>query len=89
MKFLAISAIALGAATSTAFATSVLSEAASPATNVLEGHGQPGDTATSKSDANVSLRVLENGKVERTNSRYGTVMIVDPKAEQQRRHRSK
>ncbi len=89
IKKIAVSVVALTVLSSTAFATSTLSETASPAASILEGHGNPGDTATSKSDPDVSVRVLENGKVERTNSRYGTVTIVDPKAEYLRRFRSR
>ena len=73
IKKIAVSVVALTVLSSTAFATSTLSETASPAASILEGHGNPGDTATSKSDPDVSVRVLENGKVERTNSRYGSI----------------
>ncbi|WP_123195378.1 hypothetical protein [Pannonibacter phragmitetus] len=88
-KHLAISAVALITVTSNAFATGALSDAASPATKIIQGHGQPGETATSNSNPDVSVRVLENGNVERTNSRFGTVTIIDPKAEHLKIHRSR
>jgi hypothetical protein len=48
---------------------------------IVAGHGMPGDMARSKSDPDVTFRVLDNGKVERTNSRLGTVFITNPRAE--------
>ncbi|MEA1844772.1 MULTISPECIES: hypothetical protein [Agrobacterium] len=78
---LAIAAFSLIAASSAASATSMLSEAASPIAKITQGHGKPGDTATSVSDPDVTFRVLDSGKVERTNKRFGTAAIVDPLAE--------
>jgi hypothetical protein len=64
-----------------AFAFTLLSENASPIARITQGHGSPGESATSQSDPNVTFRVLDNGWVERTNSRYGLRSIIDPRAE--------
>ncbi|MFJ1310865.1 hypothetical protein [Agrobacterium pusense] len=87
IKRLTIAAFALIAATSATFANSILSDAASPITKITRGHGNPGDTATSVSDPNVNFRVLDSGKVERTNSRLGTTSIIDPSEEVRRNNR--
>lgn len=63
------------------------SETASPIAKITQGHGNPGDAASSATDPDVSFRVLDNGKVERTNSRYGSVSIIDPMADYQRKNR--
>lgn len=84
IKNLTITAFVLVAATSTAFANSILGEAASPIAKITDGHGNAGDAATSVSDPNVSFRVLDNGWVERTNNRYGTTTITDPAADHPR-----
>lgn len=84
IKQLAVSVAAVVALSSSAFATSLLSETASPIAKITQGHGNPGDTASSTSDPDVTFRVLDNGKVERTNSRYGVVSYIDPKAEFQK-----
>lgn len=80
IKNLTIATFALVAATSTAFANSILSEAASPIAKIVQGHGNTGDAATSASNPETSFRVLDNGMVERTNSRFGTTAIIDPSA---------
>jgi hypothetical protein len=84
MKQIAVSAAAVIALTTSAYATSLLSETASPIAKITQGHGNPGDTASSTSDPNVTFRVLDNGKVERTNSRYGIVSYIDPNVEFQK-----
>lgn len=84
MKKIAVSIIALTALTSTAFATTLLSDSASPIAKITQGHGNPGDTVTSTSDPDVTFRVLDNGKVERVNRRYGTVSYIDPEFEYRR-----
>lgn len=89
IKNLTIAAFALVAATSTAFANSILSEAASPIAKITRGHGNAGDTATSASNPEVSFQVLDNGMVERTNSRFGTTTIIDPSAELRKNSRSR
>lgn len=83
-KQIALSVVAMVALTSSAFATSLLSETASPIAKITKGHGNPGDTASATSDPDVTFRVLDNGKIERTNSRYGTVSYIDPQAESQK-----
>lgn len=77
-RHLAIAAVALSVFATTASATSMLSETASPVDKITQGHGSPGDAATANSDPQVSFRVLPNGKVERTNQRYGTTSVSDP-----------
>ncbi|WP_430254719.1 hypothetical protein [Neorhizobium sp. DAR64872/K0K18] len=78
MKFqLAIALAALAAATSTASANGPISARASDVDKIVQGHGKPGDTANAKSDA-VTFEVLGNGLVKRTNTRYGTVSVIDP-----------
>lgn len=57
--------------------------------DIVQGHGKPGDTARSVSDPTVTFRVLESGKVERTNERFGTISITNPKAEWTRNSRSR
>lgn len=89
IKNLTIAAFALIAATSAASANSALSESASPITKITQGHGNAGDAATSASNPEVSFRVLDTGKVERTNSRFGTTTIIDPSAELRRNSRSR
>lgn len=85
IRYIAVSVGTFVALTSTAFATSLLSENATPIARITQGHGQPGETATSVSDPDVTFRVLDNGKVERTNSRYGTVSYIDPIFEYRRK----
>jgi hypothetical protein len=89
MKRIAVAAVALISANSGAFAYTLLSESAPPIAKIIQGHGNPGDSATSKSDPEVTFRVLDNGWVERTNSRYGSVSIVDPQAEYIRNNRNR
>ncbi len=89
MKQIAVAAVALLSVASGALANTILSETASPIAKITQGHAAPGDTASSVSDPNVSFRVLDNGKVERTNSRYGSVTILDPAADYQKSNRSK
>lgn len=57
--------------------------------SIVQGHAQPGDTYRSASDPDVTFRVLENGKIERANARFGTVSITNPKTEWNRTSRSK
>ncbi|MUO87785.1 hypothetical protein [Agrobacterium vitis] len=87
IKKIIISVAAVLAIAPTAFAYTTLDKAASPMTRIMQGHGTPGETASSMSNPDVSVRVLESGKIERTNSRYGTVAIIDPKAESLRGNR--
>ncbi|MQU73580.1 hypothetical protein FB009_12029 [Sinorhizobium medicae] len=87
MKFqLAIAFIALAAATSNASANGPISPRASDVDKIVQGHGNPGDTANAKSDA-VTFEVLGNGLVKRTNTKYGTVSVFDP-AEELRKSRT-
>ena len=71
----------LAAASSSAFATGPLSDKASDIDRIVQGHGKPGDTATAKSDNNISFEVLPTGLVRRTDAKYGIVTILDPKAD--------
>lgn len=70
---------ALISMSSTVLAIEPISERTSRLNAILQGHGQPGETVTSRSNPEISFRVLVNGLVERTNARYGTVSIVNPK----------
>ena len=89
MQKITVGLLAVMSVTSGAFANTILNETASPVSKITQGHGAPGDTASSSSDPDVSFRVLDNGKVERTNSRYGIVSIVDPMADYRKKNRSK
>ncbi|MCQ4633387.1 hypothetical protein GB927_025330 [Shinella sp. CPCC 100929] len=88
MKQIAVTVVSLLSVTSGAFANTMLSETASPIAKITQGHGNPGESASSTSDPDVSFRVLDNGKVERTNSRYGSVSIIDPQADYLKKNRS-
>lgn len=87
IKNLTIAAFALIAATSTAFANGILSDTASPIAKIIQDHANAGDTAISASNPEVRFRVLDNGMVERTNSRFDTSMMIDPSAELRDRNR--
>ena len=89
IKQIAVSLVAVIAITSTAFAYTSLDKTASPVAVIIQGHGNPGDTASSVSNPDVSVRVLDNSKVVRTNNRYGTVMTIDPRAEYRKSNRSR
>ncbi|MEX4010019.1 hypothetical protein [Neoaquamicrobium sediminum] len=78
-KQLIFVSLALISMSSTALAIEPLAEGTSRLNAILQGHGQPGETATSRSNPEISFRVLANGLVERTNERYGTVSIMNPK----------
>jgi hypothetical protein len=86
MNRLLIASLALVSLASAAMATAPLPEGGSKANAILQGHGRPGDTAVSTSNPEVSFRVLNNGLVERTNARFGTVSYVDPKHDAQFRN---
>lgn len=81
-------AILLLAATS-ASANSGMNQTHSLLGSIVQGHGKPGDTARSQSDPDVTFRVLESGKIERTNERLGTVSISNPQAEWNRTSRGR
>lgn len=68
-------------ATSAAYATGPLAANASKVDRIVQGHGRPGETAVAKSGQSVSFEVLADGRVRRTNTKYGTVTISDPEAE--------
>lgn len=80
IKNIAIAAFALVAASSVASANGLLSDSAPPIAKTTENHGKPGDTAVSVSNPEVTYRVLKNGMVERTNSRFDTTTYIDPTA---------
>jgi hypothetical protein len=80
-KNLILASLALVLTAPSAMATGPLPDGTSRLNAILQGHGQPGDTATSASNPEVSFRVLENGLIERTNARYGTVAYVNPESE--------
>lgn len=84
-KKLVISALALVLTAPSAMAIGPLPDGTSRLNAILQGHGQPGDTAVSRSNPEISFRVLESGLIERKNNRYGTVVYVDPKAEARER----
>lgn len=77
----------IAAATSGAVANTIVSSSASQIVKITAGHGMPGDTATSKSNPEISVRVLENGWVERTNKHFGTSAIFNPASDARRRLR--
>lgn len=64
-----------------AFATGPLSDRASNVDRIVQGHGQPGESAVASSDRSVTFEVLPDGRVRRTNATYGTVSISNPVAE--------
>jgi len=78
--------LAFAALASTALANQPINPDASQISRITQGHGQPGETATASSDPNVSFRVLDNGWIERSNKKYGTVTITDPRREWKRTH---
>lgn len=87
MKTIVAIAIAIlsGVATS-AYATSTLSERAGKVDRIVQGHGQPGDTATSMSEPSVSFEVMSNGLVKRVDAKYGIITVIDPKTEARLAH---
>ncbi|MCT7664210.1 hypothetical protein [Shinella kummerowiae] len=87
MQKITVALIVVMSVTSGAFANTTLSETASPISKITQGHGASGDTASSSSDPDVSFRVLDNGKVERTNSRYGIVSTIDPMTDYLKKNR--
>lgn len=80
IKNIAIAAFAFIAATAAASANGLLSDSATPITKMIENHAKPGDKAVSVSNPEVTYRVLENGMVERKNSRFDTTTYIDPTA---------
>ncbi|MGV1788586.1 MULTISPECIES: hypothetical protein [Agrobacterium] len=79
-KFIATFIVLASTATS-AFATGTLSESAGPVDRIVQGHGRPGESAVASSDRSVTFEVLADGRVRRTNAKYGTVTISNPAAE--------
>jgi hypothetical protein len=78
---LLILSVGFAAAAVPALANGPLAPEASHVDAIVQGHGKPGETAVAKSNSNVTFRVLDNGIVERTNKRFGTVSVTDPRAE--------
>lgn len=70
-----------------ASATGTLSANANAVDRITQGHGQPGDTASSRSDPSVTFEVMQDGRVKRTNGKFGTVSISNPVAETLRARR--
>ncbi len=79
-KFVAAIIVLAGTAPS-AFATGPLSDKASNADRIVQGHGRTGESTVASSDPSVSFEVLADGRVRRTNTKYGTVTFSDPAAE--------
>lgn len=79
----AFASLALVLTAPSAMATGPLPEETSRLNAILQGHGRPGDTAFSTSSPEVSFRVLESGLILRTNTRFGTVVYVNPEYEAQ------
>lgn len=77
-KTIGYALIIVAAMTSTALANSGSNSTNSDVSKILQGHGSSGDTARSASNPDVSYRVLPNGNIEKTNSRYNRVEIVKP-----------
>ncbi|CDZ25176.1 hypothetical protein [Neorhizobium galegae] len=78
---LIIISVALAAVAGPALANGPLASGVSQVDAIVQGHASPGDAAVATSDRNVKFRVLDNGAVERTNKRFGTVSVTDPHAE--------
>jgi len=78
---LIIMSAAFAAIAGPVFANGPLGAGASPVDVIVQGHGQPGDAATATSNRNVTFRALDNGYVERTNKRFGTVSVINPRAD--------
>lgn len=78
---MAFAFIAFAATASAASANSGMNATFSPLDRIVQGHASAGDTATSVSNPDVTFRVLPSGAVERTNAKYGTVSISDPRAQ--------
>ncbi|CDZ71986.1 Hypothetical protein NGAL_HAMBI2610_36020 [Neorhizobium galegae bv. orientalis] len=78
---LIIISVALAAVASPALANGPLASGASQVDAIFQGHANPGDAAVATSDRAVTFRVLDNGAVKRTNKRFGTVSVTDPRAE--------
>ncbi|MBR2691656.1 MAG: hypothetical protein IKE42_27690 [Aquamicrobium sp.] len=72
-------ALIIVAATATgAFANSGSNPTNSELDRILQGHGSAGEAAGSVSNPDISYRVLANGDLEKTNTRYNRVEIVKP-----------
>tara|TARA_R110000751_G_scaffold66587_3_gene135933 strand:- start:15 stop:290 length:276 start_codon:yes stop_codon:yes gene_type:complete len=69
------------AVASTASANSGMNGTFSPLDKIVQGHAAPGETATSVSNPEVKFRVLANGMVERTNEKFGTTSVIDPRTQ--------
>jgi hypothetical protein len=89
IKIATITLLLFAAASASASANRGMNATSSVLGSIVQGHGKPGDTARSLSDPDVTFRVLDNGKVERTNERLGTVSITNPKTEWTRTSRSR
>ncbi|GAA2872664.1 hypothetical protein WHT83_17060 [Aminobacter sp. P9b] len=70
--------VILAAMSSSSFANSGFTQERSTLDRLLQGHGTPGEAATSVSNPDISYRVREDGKLVKTNSRYGTAEVVRP-----------
>ncbi|CAD0216676.1 hypothetical protein AGRHK599_LOCUS4939 [Rhizobium rhizogenes] len=81
---LTIVSFVLFSGTSAVMAFEPLPEGTSKLNAIVRGHGELGDTVISTSNPDVSFRLLENGVVERTNSRYNTVTYSRPEEEARR-----
>ncbi len=72
-------ALIIVATTATAaFANSGSNPTSSGLDRILQGHGSAGEAAGSVSNPDISYRVLANGNLEKTNTRYNRVEIVKP-----------
>lgn len=79
MKIRIAIALALMAATaSPTFANSGMTPERSTLDRILQGHGKPGETATSVSNPAISYVVREDGKLVKTNTKFGTTEVVQP-----------
>lgn len=70
--------IVVAAMTSSTFANSGSNPTSSDVDKILQGHASGGDTARSTSNPDVSYRVLANGNIEKTNSRYNRIEVTKP-----------
>ncbi len=75
---IAIALALLSASASQSFANSARIPDVSTLARILQGHGEPGESATSVSNPAISYVVREDGKLVKTNTKFGTTEVVLP-----------
>lgn len=81
MKTEIVTALVVLASAAQAFAIGPLSDKANAVDKIVQGHGRPGESAVASSDRSVSFEVLPDGRLRRTNAKFGTVTFSDPATE--------